>query len=65
MNGDIDKGKAMTADFVYWLFTGMGWLAGLVFLLLGVMFVRDLTQTHSSVRRNFPLVGRMRYFLEG
>ncbi len=55
----------MTADFVYWLFTGMGWLAGLVFLLLGVMFVRDLTQTHSSVRRNFPLVGRMRYFLEG
>ena len=43
---------------------GMGWAAGIVMLILFVMFVQDLLQPHSAVRRNFPVIGRLRYFLE-
>ncbi|MGM0594006.1 MAG: FMN-binding glutamate synthase family protein [Pseudomonadota bacterium] len=42
----------------------MGWLAGIVMLLLFVLFVQDLLQTEHTVRRNFPVIGRLRYFLE-
>lgn len=42
----------------------MGWLAGLVMLALLVMFIQDITQKQHAVRRNFPVIGRMRYFLE-
>ncbi len=47
-----------------WIFTILGWMAGIVILVLLVMFVQDLLQTQHAVRRNFPLVGRLRYFLE-
>ena len=33
-------------------------------LWLAVMYVQDITQTSHTVRRNFPIVGRMRYRLE-
>jgi len=42
----------------------MGWLAGIVMLALLVMFLQDVFQTKHSVRRNFPVLGRLRYFLE-
>ena len=42
----------------------LGWLAGIVFLVLLVMFIQDVTQTEHAVRRNFPVLGRLRYFLE-
>lgn len=47
-----------------WIFTILGWMAGIVILVLLFMFVQDLLQTQHAVRRNFPLVGRLRYFLE-
>jgi glutamate synthase domain-containing protein 2 len=53
-----------TMDIAYWVYTILAWLAGLVMLLLFVLFVQDITQTKSAVRRNFPVIGRMRYFLE-
>jgi glutamate synthase domain-containing protein 2 len=37
---------------------------GLVVLLLGVLFVIDITQTKHAIRRNFPVIGRLRYWLE-
>jgi len=46
------------------ILAAMGWLAGIVMLLLLILFVQDLLQTRHTVRRNFPLVGRLRYFLE-
>ncbi len=42
----------------------MGWGAGIAMLILAIMFLQDLMQPHSAIRRNFPVVGRMRYFLE-
>lgn len=49
---------------VHWLVVALGWLAGLVMVLLVVLFIRDVTQTQHAVLRNFPVIGRMRYFLE-
>ncbi|MDH5786326.1 MAG: FMN-binding glutamate synthase family protein [Chromatiales bacterium] len=46
------------------IITIMGWMAGVVMLLLAVMFVQDMFQSEHAVRRNFPVVGRLRYFLE-
>ncbi|MDQ6986540.1 MAG: glutamate synthase-related protein, partial [Mariprofundaceae bacterium] len=42
----------------------MGWAAGIVMLILFILFVQDITQTHHTIRRNFPIIGRLRYFLE-
>jgi len=29
-----------------------------------VMYIVDISQTHSAIRRNFPVIGRFRYFFE-
>ena len=42
----------------------MGWAAGIVMLWLFVMFIQDVLQKEQAVRRNFPVIGRLRYFLE-
>ena len=42
----------------------LGWAAGIVMLVLVVMFLQDMLQKESSVRRNFPVIGRLRYFLQ-
>jgi glutamate synthase domain-containing protein 2 len=46
------------------VFVAMGWLGGLVLLVLAVLFVQDIFQKEHAVRRNFPVIGRLRYFLE-
>ena len=44
---------------------GIGTLAGfLVVAALVALFVRDVTQKKHSVLRNYPLIGRFRYFFE-
>ena len=41
------------------------WLAGaMVFVVLAVVGVTDLLQTRSTVRRNYPLLAHLRFFLE-
>lgn len=42
----------------------MGWSAGIVMLILFILFLQDIMQSTHAVRRNFPVIGRMRYFLE-
>ncbi|MBI2779300.1 MAG: FMN-binding glutamate synthase family protein [Gammaproteobacteria bacterium] len=49
---------------VNWGVVIMGWIAGIVMLALFVMFIQDIFQKEHAVRRNFPVVGRLRYFLE-
>jgi len=55
----------MNADtFVTILVT---WGFGVFILLvvwLAVMFIQDVTQDYSAIRRNFPVIGRLRYMLE-
>ena len=47
-----------------WIFTILGWLGGIVILVLVVMFIQDIFQKEHTIRRNFPVIGRLRYFLE-
>ncbi len=37
---------------------------GLGLAVVAVLFVIDVTQTSSAIRRNFPVIGRFRYFFE-
>jgi len=37
---------------------------GFVALAIAIIAVRDLTQRHHAVTRNFPVVGHLRYFFE-
>ena len=37
---------------------------GLGVLVLIVIYIRDVTQTQHAIRRNFPVIGRFRYFFE-
>lgn len=53
-----------TLNIVNGIVVAMGWMAGIVMLVLFIMFVQDLTQKKHAVRRNFPVIGRLRYFLE-
>lgn len=39
-------------------------LAGLAILTIAVMYVVDVTQSQHAIRRNFPVIGRFRYFFE-
>ncbi|OFZ99936.1 MAG: glutamate synthase [Betaproteobacteria bacterium RIFCSPLOWO2_02_FULL_62_17] len=44
---------------------GLGTMAGFVIIAtLVVLFVKDVTQKKHTVLRNYPLIGRLRYFLE-
>ena len=39
-------------------------ILGLGLLAVVVMYIVDISQTHSAIRRNFPVIGRFRYFFE-
>ncbi len=64
----------MAASVMLWggsllwlLLTGPSWPAGLSLGLgtvLVVIGLRDLTQTFSAVRRNYPIIGNLRFMLE-
>ncbi|MBD3609636.1 MAG: FMN-binding glutamate synthase family protein [Gammaproteobacteria bacterium] len=44
--------------------SGVGWLGLALVIVLLIMFVQDIFQKDHAVRRNYPIVGRLRYFLE-
>ncbi len=48
-----------------WVGFGMGGVYLLVFSALSVLGLRDLRQTKSSLLRNYPLIGHLRFMLEG
>jgi len=55
----------MMSGMVGVLSYGLGTMAGFVIIAtLVVLFVKDVTQKKHTVLRNYPLIGRLRYFLE-
>ena len=46
------------------VFLGQGWIALVVFLALTGVGLFDLAQRKSSVLRNYPLIGHVRYMME-
>lgn len=54
-----------------WMFTLLEFLAvlfiftiGLGILVVTYLYIRDVTQTRQAIRRNYPVIGRFRYFFE-
>ncbi len=43
---------------------GTSWLLSVPFLVLSLIGIADLLQTQQAVRRNYPIIGNMRYLLE-
>ena len=39
-------------------------LVGFAFMLIAVVYVIDITQTKQAIRRNYPVIGHLRYFFE-
>ena len=37
---------------------------GLIVLTVIIFYFRDITQTKHAIRRNYPVIGRFRYFFE-
>jgi len=61
----------LSAEFTEFLTAAMEVLAALFILALGlfvlwiiVAYVIDVTQTQQTIRRNYPVIGRFRYFFE-
>ncbi len=40
------------------------WVVGIIVLVLIVIYIMDRLQTKHAIRRNYPIVGRFRYFFE-
>ena len=58
----------MNIDFALTVFNVMAqllvWLIGIGILIVAVLYVVDRTQTEHTVRRNYPVIGRFRYWFE-
>ncbi|MEQ8689853.1 MAG: FMN-binding glutamate synthase family protein [Pseudomonadales bacterium] len=58
----------MDTEFALTVFTVMAqifvWLIGLGVIVIAVLYVIDRTLTKHSVRRNYPVIGRFRYYFE-
>jgi len=39
-------------------------VVGLIILIIGITYVIDVTQTEQAIKRNYPVIGRFRYFFE-
>ncbi|VAW72246.1 Ferredoxin-dependent glutamate synthase [hydrothermal vent metagenome] len=53
-----------TLDILHWIFVITGFSFVLLVIWLTGLYIYDKIQTEHAVRRNFPLIGRMRYVLE-
>jgi hypothetical protein len=54
--------SVFTAEAIGYLSSLFVFVIGVGALLVVVLFVRDVTQTKDAIRRNFPVIGRFRYF---
>jgi glutamate synthase domain-containing protein 2 len=55
---------AGVATAANWVVLIIGGSAALVLVAMLMMYLQDLLQTKHTIRRNYPLIGRMRYLLE-
>lgn len=63
--------NTLSAEFGAFIMGSMQVMAALFVLSIGLLilwvivtYVIDVTQTHQTIRRNYPVVGRFRYFFE-
>lgn len=63
--------QELSEEFGHFLLTSLEILAGLFIVVVGglflwaaVAYILDVTQTRHAIRRNYPVIGRFRYFFE-
>ena len=61
MPGETTSFVAAVMDVMATLFVFM---VGIGVLVVIVIYILDITQTTHAIRRNYPVVGRFRYFFE-
>ena len=60
MNAALELGSTIVAySALLFIF-----VVGICVLVVGYMYIADITQTSQTVRRNYPVVGRFRYIFE-
>jgi glutamate synthase domain-containing protein 2 len=60
----IDISPSLGVEIVTYMAIAFVFLIGGSVLFVAALFVLDITQTEHAIRRNYPVVGRFRYFFE-
>jgi type II secretory pathway component PulF len=59
----LDTINELATTIIQWSALTLIFVIGLGVLYIAVLYVIDKTQTQQTIRRNYPIVGRFRYFL--
>ena len=60
----MDNLQQLAQAVIQWGALTLLFLFGIGILLIFVIYLVDITQTSQTIRRNYPVVGRFRYFFE-
>ena len=60
----MDTLQQFAQTFIQWSALTLLFVIGLTILLIGILYLVDRTQTTHTIRRNYPVVGRFRYWFE-
>ncbi len=52
------------AHYVDWIVVGFTILVGMAIIAIVLMYIQDVTQKTHTIRRNYPVIGRLRYVFE-
>jgi len=56
--------QSIASEVVQWSALTLLFIIGVGILYIFVIYIIDVTQTKQTIRRNYPVVGRFRYFFE-
>jgi glutamate synthase domain-containing protein 2 len=60
----MDAFQQFATAVIQWGALTLVFLLGVGILYIAVLYIIDVTQTEQTIRRNYPVVGRFRYFFE-
>lgn len=60
----MDALQILASNIIQWSALTLLFVLGVGILYIAVLYVIDKTQTEQTIRRNYPVVGRFRYFFE-
>ncbi|MFT5420443.1 MAG: glutamate synthase domain-containing protein 2 [Candidatus Endobugula sp.] len=60
----MDTLQILASNIIQWSALTLLFMFGLGILYIAALYIIDKTQTEQTIRRNYPVVGRFRYFFE-
>lgn len=58
------SGESFGLEVLGWLATVFIFVVGIFILFLIAVYIADVTQTKQAIRRNYPVIGHLRYYFE-